>query len=76
MAFVIHNIIQISEHNEQSRKNTDKDIMAAYRQALSYVTDRIRGYSQARGGDYLLAPDIASMEELFLGQMVDMGVLK
>ena len=66
-----------SENIEKTyRKNIDKDIMAAYRQALAYVTDRIRGYSQARGGDYLLAPDTASMEELFLGQMVDMGVLK
>ena len=66
-----------SENMEKTyRKNIDKDIMAAYRLALADIVDRIRGYCQVRGGDYLLAPDDASMEELFLGQMVDMGVLK
>lgn len=66
-----------SENAEKTyRKNIDKDIMAAYRQALAAIIDRIRGYCQSRGADYLLAPDTASMQELFLGQMVDMGVLK
>lgn len=58
------------------RKNIDKEIMAAYRKAVTAVTDRVKNLATSRGGDYLLAADTASMEELFLGNMVDMGVLK
>ena len=58
------------------RKNIDKDIMTAYREALAYVTARVREACIARGADYMLAPDTESMAKLFLGSMVDMGVLK
>ena len=50
--------------------------MAAYRQALAYVTARVKDACIARGADYLLAPDTDSMAKLFFGDMVDMGVLK
>lgn len=66
-----------SENAERMyKKNIDKDIMAAYREALAYVIERIRGLCTARGADYMLAPDNATMAQLFFGNMVDMGVLK
>ena len=58
------------------RKNIDRDIIAAYREALAYVTARVSDACTAREADYMLAPDTASMAELFLHNMVDMGVLK
>ena len=66
-----------SEDAEKSyRKNIDREVMAAYREALAYVTARVREACIARGADYMLAPDTDSMAKLFFGDMVDMGVLK
>ena len=66
-----------SEDAEKTyRKNIDRDVMAAYREALAYVTNRVREACTARGADYMLAPDTDSMAKLFFGDMVDMGVLK
>lgn len=66
-----------SENAERTyKKNIDRDIMAAYREALAFVIERIRGLCNSRGADYMLAPDTATMAELFFGNMVDMGVLK
>jgi len=58
------------------RKNIDRDIAKAYKMALEATVNRIKDYCLSRGADYLLAPDDASLAELFFGQMVDMGVLK
>lgn len=58
------------------RKNIDRDIAKAYKMALEAIVNRIRDYCMSRGADYLLAPDDASLAELFFGQIVDMGVLK
>ena len=66
-----------SEDAEKTyRKNIDRDVMAAYREALAYVTGRVREACTLRGADYMLAPDTDSMAKLFFGDMVDMGVLK
>lgn len=58
------------------RKNIDRDIAKAYKRALEYSVERIRGYCTARGANYLFAPAQANVGELFFGQLVDMGVLK
>lgn len=58
------------------KKNIDRDIAAAYKRALAYVTERIGGYCASRGADYLLAPADATMGQLFFENMVDMEVLK
>ncbi len=58
------------------RRNINQDILNAYRDALNYVTDRLRGYLAARGGEYVLAPAELSMQELFFGILTDKGVLK
>lgn len=58
------------------KKNVDRDIAKAYKEALAYVKDRISGYCAARGADYLLASAEDSVSEIFFGKLVDMGVLK
>ena len=58
------------------RKKIDQDVVRAYKDALKYVTDRIRLYCESRGGQYILAPAYAELSEIFLDKFVDMGVVK
>lgn len=58
------------------RKNIDRDIVRAYKEALAYATGRIRDYCRARGADYLLASAEESLGDIFFGKLIDQGVLK
>ena len=58
------------------RKNIDRDIASAYKDALLYVTDRLRNFCLSRGGAYLLAGAEDSVSDIFFQRLVDMGVLK
>ena len=58
------------------RKKIDQDVVRAYKDALKYVTDRIRLYCESRGGSYLLAPAYVDLPELFFEKFADMGVVK
>ena len=58
------------------KKKIDHDIVKAYKAALKFVIERIKNYCEARGASYLLAPSNASIFEVFVGKMVDLGVLK
>ncbi len=58
------------------RKNIDREIARAYKEALKYATDRIREYCHARGADYMLVGAEQAVSEVFFGKLVDMGVLK
>ncbi len=58
------------------RKNIDREIIKAYREALAYATDRIRTYCQARGASYLLASAEDAVSEIFFEKLVTMGVFK
>ena len=58
------------------RKKIDQDVVRAYKDALKYVTDRIRLYCESRGGQYILAPSYAELSEIFLDKFVNMGVVK
>ena len=58
------------------RKKIDQDVVRAYKDALKYVTDRIRLYCESRGGQYLLAPSYMDLPELFFDKFADMGVVK
>ncbi len=58
------------------RKKIDQDVVRAYKDALKYVTDRIRLYCESHGGAYLLAPAYATLPEIFLENLMDMGVVK
>ena len=58
------------------RKKIDQDVVRAYKDALKYVTDRIRLYCESRGGAYLFAPAYLSLGEIFFDKFADMGVVK
>ena len=58
------------------RKKIDADVVRAYKEALQYVTDRIRLYCESRGGAYLFAPAYLTLPEIFLEKFEDMGVVK
>ena len=58
------------------RRKIDKDRVNAYKEALRFVTERIKNYCEARGGTYMLAPAYRPLSDIFFGDMVDLGVLK
>ena len=58
------------------RKKIDQDVVRAYKDALKYVTDRIRLYCESRGGQYILVPAYTELSEIFLDKFIDMGVVK
>ena len=58
------------------RKKIDQDVIRAYKEALQYVTDRIRLYTESRGGHYVLAPAYLELPELFFDKFMDLGVVK
>lgn len=58
------------------RRNIDRDIANAYKDALAYVTERLRNFCLSRGAAYLLAGAEDSVADIFFQRLVDMGVLK
>ena len=48
----------------------------AYKAALKFVTERIKGYCEARGGFYMLVPAHQKLSDVFFGNLTDMEVLK
>ena len=71
------NIFYDSEDGSKSyRKNINKDIINAYRQAVQYVQDRLLNYCNSRGANYMLVRDDKSVDEIFFENLTTMGVLK
>ena len=62
--------------NKYYRKNINREIMNAYRQALEYATGRIREYCAARGADYMLVSAEEPLNRLFFERLTGEGVLK
>lgn len=58
------------------RKNINKAIVTAYKEALQYATSRIRDYCFSRGAAYLLVSAEDSMEKIFYSKLPELGVLK
>ena len=58
------------------RKKIDQDIIRAYKDALKYVTERIKGYCESRGGQYIFLPSYTELPEIFFDKFQDMGVVK
>ena len=66
-----------SENFEKTyRKNVTREIVAAYRDAVKYATDRIRNYLMARGADYMLVGTDEDISDVLFGKMERLGVLK
>ena len=58
------------------RKNVNREIITAYREAVKYATDRLRNYLAARGGGYILVGADEELSDVFFGKMENLGVLK
>lgn len=64
------------DQNKYYRKNINRDIINAYKSALEYVKNRIKDFCVARGAEYLLVADDASVGQIFFESLTDLGVLK
>ncbi len=71
-----HHLFDAESPTKFYRKNIDREVIAAYKKAVAYVQNRIRGYCNARGASYLLATDQKPIDQLFFEQMTAIGVLK
>lgn len=58
------------------RKNINREIIHAYRQALEYATGRVRDMCNSRGAEYMLVDSEEKIFDLFFDKFVSMGVLK
>jgi uncharacterized protein (DUF58 family) len=58
------------------RKNVNREIINAYKQALEYATGRVRDFCSSRGADYMLISAEETMQEIFFGKLTEMGVIK
>lgn len=71
------NVFYDSENNAKSyRKNINRDIIRAYREAVQYVQDRLLSYCSARGAEYMLVRDDKPLDEIFFEKFTALGVLK
>lgn len=71
------NVLYDSENQSRSyRKNINRDIIKAYREAVQYVQDRIRDYCNARGAEYILMRDDKPLNEVFFQQLAQSEVVK
>lgn len=71
------NLFYDSENSSVTyKKNINRDIMRAYREAVRYVQDRLRGYCNARGAEYVLVRADKPVDDVFFGQLTDLGVMK
>lgn len=62
--------------NRYYRKNISREIISAYKQAVEYVVERIRGLCLSRGADYMLVGAEDPVGDLFFNKLVSEGVLK
>ena len=58
------------------RKKIDQDVVRAYKDALKYVTDRIRLYCESRGAAYMMTAAHEPVTEIFFGKLSDLEVTK
>ena len=70
------NLFDSEVSSKTYKKNIDRDIAKAYKLALQYVIDRIRGLCESRGADYIFVDAEASLGEIFFEKLVNMEVLK
>lgn len=69
-------LLDSEDTNKYYRRNINRDIINAYKSALEYVQNRIKGFCVARGAEYLLVSDEDSVGRIFFESLTDLGVLK
>lgn len=61
---------------KEYRRHVDREIAAAYKRALAYLTDKIRDMCSSRGGEYVLVSAEDSVSDVFFNKMISTGVVK
>ncbi|MCM1306622.1 MAG: DUF58 domain-containing protein [Bacteroides sp.] len=62
--------------NNSYRKNINRDIVKAYKQAVQFVQDRVRNCCLARGAEYALVRSDKPISEIFFEQFAQSEVIK
>ena len=62
--------------NKFFRKKIDHDVVRAYKEALKFITDRIRLFCESRGAVYMLVAAYETPADVFFGKLSDMEVTK
>lgn len=62
--------------DDEYRKNINKDVMKAYRKALSFIQEDLENFCSSRGARYLMVPDNSKMNDVFISMLPMKGVLK
>lgn len=70
------NLFDSESAHRNYKKNIDRDIAKAYKLALEYVINRIRGICEVRGADYLFVDAEKNISDIFFEELVNMEVLK
>ena len=66
-----------SEDNQKFyRRNINKEIIRAYKEALDYITGRVESCSRSRGGEYILVSAQDSIGGVFYDKLMGLGVVK
>ena len=66
----------VEDVNNEYRKNINRDVITAYHKAVEYTINRIKNYCNSRNANYLLVQSDKSVNEVFLKNLPEMGVLK
>ena len=66
-----------SENSDRTyRKHINREIVRAYKQAVEYVTSRVRDYCLSRGGQYVLVSSQDGLDDVFYDKLMTTGVIK
>lgn len=68
--------IDCENQDKYYRKNINKDVSIAYGKALEYVQNRIKNYCLARNASYMLVPSYEKINNIFLKDLPEVGVIK
>ncbi len=70
-------ILHDSENDQKFFKdNINRDVLAAYKKALAYVTEKAENFCHSREAEYLLLSTKDDMKELFLNRMNQRGIIR
>ena len=68
-------LFDVESSSKLFRKKIDQNVIKAYKEALQYVIERIRGYCESREARYVFVPAHTSMPDVFFGTLTDTEVV-
>lgn len=71
-----HIFYDSEKRNSSYKKNIDRDVIKAYREALDFMVSEMENRCRSFGSDYILLNSDSALEELFMKRLPEQGVLK